>query len=93
MRFAVAVIAFAVLPAFAQGIGTRICPAERPIARKVIDYSVPIQCTLMACIGELVCPKDEDQPCVRLPTNNCNHCTEPATVIQCFSADEMIKVK
>lgn len=65
------------------------CPSDRPIELAVVDYSKPIQCTAVACLGELSCPGDDLTPCMLVPSNSCNTCTGPATIKQCFSQDEI----
>ena len=86
---AVLIIAGAVVllgPAYAE----ENCPADRPFARTVTDYSQPVWCTLLACMGKLSCPVDASKPCVRVP-HDCNSCTGPPTMTQRFNQEELDK--
>jgi hypothetical protein len=62
-----------------------MCPADHPHARKVIDYTKSVQCTLMMCLPVLTCPAEGD--CV-YTSSSCNTCTNNTTEI-CLSDDEL----
>ncbi len=63
------------------------CPADKPHKRKVIDYTKPVTCTLVACTGAMQCPLDRSLPCSIVPVD-CNRCSPPVTFDVCMGADE-----
>lgn len=66
------------------------CPPERPISRRVVDYTRPVTCTLMLCAPTLVCsPTGGD--CSVVPINTCNACSQPVAFDGCFTAEEIEK--
>ena len=74
-------------PVYGEPVTAGQCPADRPIAREVVDYTKPVTCTLMACTGKMICGR-LGGPCSVVPTD-CNSCTLPPTFIGCFSQDEI----
>ena len=67
-----------------------ICPPERPIQR-LMDNGIA-SCTLLVCLGKLVCPADQSQPCYRLPAGDCNTCTHSYSTL-CMTPEEAEKAK
>lgn len=63
------------------------CPAGHH-ARQVTDWSAPMNCTLMVCLGKLVCPADGGA-CTRMPANDCNSCSSPPPLTLCLSDEEL----
>jgi hypothetical protein len=74
-------------PAWAQS-GPN-CPFERPIERTIATSQT---CTLIACLGRLVCPLRTPGECYRLPADNCNTCTPQRTII-CLTPEEALEAE
>lgn len=75
------------------GSTSTACPLERPI-RKTVDSGFAT-CTLVACVGKLVCPPDvaPGMPeCYRMPASDCNTCTRSVTDI-CLSQEELDRAR
>jgi hypothetical protein len=69
------------------------CPPERPIKRTLSTGMM--NCTLVACIGKLVCPPNPPPgmaECFRMPASDCNTCT-PVTTEICLSQAELDKAR
>ncbi len=81
-----------IVPAFADD-----CPVDRPFKRTVADYTKPVTCTLLACIGKLICPDDGDKlsgaECYYGPATDCNKCTGGGVTEICLSAAELEKAR
>ena len=75
------------------GPNPAVCPSDKPI-RKTVDTGFGT-CTLMACIGRLVCPPSVspgDPECFRAPAKDCNTCTRTIVEI-CLSQDELERAR
>lgn len=69
------------------------CPSDKPI-RKTVDMGI-VSCTLLACLGKLVCPHSvppTSPECFRMPASDCNTCTRGFSHI-CLSQDELDKAR
>lgn len=66
------------------------CPPDRPQERMVTTTMQT--CTLLACLGPLICPDDETKNCYRGVAMNCNTCT-PIIESICLSDTEMTAAK
>lgn len=63
------------------------CPPDRPHKRSVTERSNT--CTLLACMGRLVCP--EGGGACWMVTQDCNRCNEPVTYDVCLSDADLQK--
>ena len=65
------------------------CQVNLPIKKTIA--SGLMQCTVLACVGKLVCPEGGDKltgaDCVTITDNSCNHCTA-STIERCFSEEQ-----
>ena len=60
------------------------CPSNRP---NLVTVGTGIMtCTLLACVGPLICPPDGD--CVRAPAKDCNSCQEEKQAL-CLTDEEL----
>ncbi len=69
------------------------CPPDRPIKKTVQQFGGVVICTLMVCIGKLICPdggnKLNGTDCYYGPASDCNKCSGPAPEERCFTQAEI----